>query len=516
MFIDARSVTSETLVGTDLCIVGGGAAGITLARELASSSFGVVLLESGSTAFEHDTQELYVGRNIGRPYLDLATCRLRYFGGTTNHWGGWCAPLNEVDFEEREGFPYSGWPFDKAHLDPWYRRAHEVCRLGAYDYGLTSWNISPQDIPEPFRGPHFISKISRSNPTRFGTAYKPDLDGPPRVTVYLNANAVGFDTNEAGTEVQELRVAALSGTRFRVRARIYVLAAGGIENARLLLLSGKSDKGLGNERDLVGRFFMVHLTYSGGAIAVSDPYINVNFANSLAQPHDFFLYIGLSDETMRAIKLPNFRFTVEYKFANVIRAVDALKRLADTNDPEGRWVDVQKVVRDLDGLAKYSVRKAFSLQAMPIEAMILHCDSEQLPNPESRVSLGSKRDALGLREVVLDWRLTAEDKRNVNAVHRLLGAEVGRAAFGRLRYMLDEDDSIWPEDLRGNEHHMGTTRMHRDPAKGVVDENCRVHGLANLYVAGSSVFPTGGVANPTLTIVTLALRLADHIKEQLA
>jgi choline dehydrogenase-like flavoprotein len=153
---------------------------------------------------------------------------------------------------------------------------------------------------------------------------------------------------------------------------------------------------------------------------------------------------------------------------------------------------------------------------MPIDAMILHNDSEQLPNPTSRVSLGSKRDALGLQEVVLDWRLTAEDKRHVNATHRLLGSEIGRAAFGRLRYMLDEDDTTWPEDLRGAEHHMGTTRMHRDSAKGVVDENCRVHGLANLYVAGSSVFPTGGVANPTLTIVTLALRLADHIKEELA
>jgi choline dehydrogenase-like flavoprotein len=389
--------------------------------------------------------------------------------------------------------------------------------LGPYDYGLTSSTITPEDVPEPFRGPHFISKICRFNPTRFGTAYKPELDKAPYVTVYLNANALGFDTNEASSEVQELRVATLSGTRFRMRARIYVLAAGGIENARLLLLSGKSDKGLGNERDLVGRFFMVHLTYSGGAIAVSDPYMNVNFANSLAaQPHDFFSYIGLSDETMRAMKLPNFRFTVEYKFANVIRAVEALKQLGGANDPEVRWADVQKVVRDLDGLAKFSVRKAFSLQAMPIEAMILHNDSEQLPNPASRVSLGSKRDALGLQEVVLDWCLTAEDKRHVNAAHRLLGSEVGRAGFGRLRYMLDEDDTTWPEDLRGNEHHMGTTRMNRDSAKGVVDENCRVHGLANLYVAGSSIFPTGGVANPTLTIVTLALRLADHIKERLA
>ena len=130
--------------------------------------------------------------------------------------------------------------------------------------------------------------------------------------------------------------------------------------------------------------------------------------------------------------------------------------------------------------------------------------------------LGTERDAFGSRRVIMDWRLTAEDKRGVNALHHLLGTEIGRAGFGRLRYALAEDETTWPDDLQGNAHQMGTTRMHRDPKLGVVDENCRVHGLGNLYVAGSSVFPTSGAANPTLTIVALALRLADHIKEQLA
>jgi choline dehydrogenase-like flavoprotein len=145
----------------------------------------------------------------------------------------------------------------------------------------------------------------------------------------------------------------------------------------------------------------------------------------------------------------------------------------------------------------------------------LNCTSEQMPNPDSRIGLGKDLDVFGLRKVIVDWQLTAEDKRGMATGNRLLGAELGRGGFGRLQSTVPEDDSKWPTGMGGDQHHMGTTRMQRDPSVGVVDENCRVHGVANLYVAGSSVFPTGGTFNPTLTIVALALRLADHIKERL-
>ena len=138
-----------------------------------------------------------------------------------------------------------------------------------------------------------------------------------------------------------------------------------------------------------------------------------------------------------------------------------------------------------------------------------------MPNPNSRIGLGKDLDAFGLRRVIVDWQLTAEDKRGVVTANRLLGAELGRGGFGRLETSVPEDDDGWPSDMRGDQHHMGTTRMHRDPSMGVVDENCRVHGVANLYAASCSVFPTGGTFNPTLTIVALALRLADHVKERL-
>jgi choline dehydrogenase-like flavoprotein len=527
MFIDARSLPSGTVIECEVCIAGAGAAGITIARELIGAGFRVALLESGSLTFDPDTQELYAGTDIGRPFLDLASCRLRYFGGTTNHWGGWCMPLDELDFEARPGIPFSGWPFDRHHLEPWYRRAQPVCQLGAYDYDPSFWGIANDKAPDPFRGPHFVLKmLQESPPTRFGTVYEAPLRQAANVTVYLNANALYFATNDEGTEVAHLPVRTLSGVELEFRSKFYVLAAGGIENPRLLLLSGRSmAAGLGASHRTVGRYLMTHLVYSGGAIAPSNPYADFGFYTGRDGAHrtvdgidrKFVSFIGVSEATMRNRSLPGTRFIWQYKFAPVHDTIEAARRLlAGTDGGEKALQDLASVFRDLDGLAEQAVRKLVLHEGLPVDALQLGCSSEQLPNPESRVELGADLDPLGLPRVAVDWQVTAEDKRKIYATSRLLGAELGRAAFGRLQSPLIDDDSTWPEDMYGDAHHMGTTRMHRDPAQGVVDENCRVHGVANLHVAGSSVFPTSGSANPTLTIVALAIRLADHLRHRLS
>jgi choline dehydrogenase-like flavoprotein len=520
MFIDARSVPTGTVVETELCIVGAGAAGITLAREFINSGFRVVVLESGGTELETATQNLYAGSNIGRPYYDPTSHRLRYFGGTTNHWAGWCALPDSLDLEVREGIPYSGWPFSRDHLEPWYRRAQAVCQLGPYGYSPSDWGIRPNDIPEPFRGPHFVCQVLQvSSPTRFGSEYALELRQAQNLTVYLYANALRFDASENNAEVRQLGVGILPHGRFTIRARIYVLATGGIENARLLLLSTRDDGiGLGNQHDLVGRFFMVHLEYLGGIIALANPYLDLRFQtgttgayyNRFGIDRRFISYVCLSEETRRELKLPHLRFRFDYR----PRSVEALNRLIDRADHGAEILrDLRSVMRDLGGVAAFVERKGLFGREFT-ETIRLACTSEQMPNPESRIGLDRELDAFGLRKVTIDWRPSAGDKRGMAVGHRMFGAELGRAGFGRLRSTVTNDDINWPEQMYGDEHNIGTTRMHRDPRFGVVDENCRVHGVANLYVAGSSVFPTSGAFNPTLTIVAMALRLADHIKER--
>jgi choline dehydrogenase-like flavoprotein len=521
MIVDGRSVPGGTIVETDLCIIGAGAAGITLAREFRDSPLHVVLLESGGMHFDMKTQELYEGRSVGDPFSDTMADRLRYFGGTTNHWGGWCLPLDAIDFEARgEGFPYHGWPFTRAHLDPWYARAQEVCQLGPYEYRPSHWGVSPDKVPQPFGGPDFGVKILQESPVRFGPIYASELQRAPRVSVYLHANAFHLDTGETAAEVKTLAVKTLSGDQFTVRARFYVLATGGIENARLLLASGPEDgKGLGNARDLVGRFFMTHLADSAGTIVPANPHTDFAFATNdpyIPGKYRVDRFLGLSPPAMQRRRLTNMLLGWSYTFAPVRGAVDALKRVMHGEGPGGsRLSDLSEVIANFGGVTDFVARKVLFGEGIPIDGLRAWYSFEQRPNRDSRVSLGAQRDHLGMREVVVDWRVLPEDRRSAVDTLRLLGAEIGRTGFGRLRPAWS-DANQWPPDLAGNEHHMGTTRMHNDPKLGVVDANCRVHDVANLFVAGSSVFPTGGAANPTLTIVALSLRLADHLKKLLA
>lgn len=522
MISDAHLVQpTGTVLETDLCIIGGGAAGITLAREFANSRLNVVLLESGAREQDSATQALYSGTSIGRRYLDPTTCRLRYFGGTTNHWGGWCAPLDAIDFEHRDSFPYSGWPFSRAALDPWYRRAHEVCRLGPFNYDPRQWGIDLRLVPRPYTGPNFQCEILQVNPTRFGTVYQSALQEAARVTVLLNANATRLVTNESHREVHSVSVATLEGLRFSVRARVFVIAAGAIENARLLLSSGPESQGLGNDRDLVGRFFMVHLQYHGGQVLILDEHARfefdtgtegINYDGFEGSPR-YVSWIGLSPDAMRRFALPAFKLRQTYAPTSLDEALRGVLRILEIKDD---WTGLKEDFNRIIGRHHtFAERSAFTGGGHPVGATLLRCQSEQLPNPDSRVRLGTETDVLGMRKIVIDWHITAADRASAATTLRLLGSEAARVGFGRVRSWFSEDQLNWPSDMIGDQHHAGTTRMHPDPRKGVVDANCAVHGIANLYVAGSSVFPTLGGNNPTLTIVALALRLADRIKEQL-
>ncbi len=512
MFVDLRTVPDGTEITAEICIVGAGAAGITLAREFNGSGAAVALLESGGTEFDSKTQELDAGDIIGRPFLDLTTCRLRYFGGTTNHWAGWCLPLDPIDFEAREGLPYRGWPFGRFAMYRWYRRAQDLCQIGPFDYAPEDWGVVSTKLPAPFRGRHFVPRIVQlSPPTRFALAYGPELRSSSNITVFLQANACRFETNDAESEVESLSVRTLSGLKFTVKAKIFVVAAGGIENARLLLASGPTEgQGIGDGRGLIGHFFMTHINFSAGLLAVADPptdfyfdpgYLRTYQLGGASRP--FVPFVSLSEDTMRQRRLPNIKLLWNYQTPGGSSA-------GDTPD------ELHSILHDVQGRPEHVYGKAFRREGKLVSGPKLFLNLEPMPNPDSRIQLSRERDAIGMLKVAVDWNVTVEDKRNGVAILRLLGAEMARTGFGRLRSFLEDgDDAKWPADMYGDQHHMGATRMHRDPSLGVVDEDCRVHGVANLYVAGASVFPTAGAANPTLTIVALALRLADHLKEQL-
>jgi choline dehydrogenase-like flavoprotein len=510
MFDDARTLPDGTGIDADLAIIGGGPAGITLAREFAGGRIRVCLVEAGGLTLDPAVQALYEGENVGIEY-PLAGNRLRLFGGSSNHWGGFCRPLDPIDFEQRDWVPYSGWPFGIEELDPYYPRAADLVEIAPLRFHDKAYweEVEGERLPDPVTGRMRVSFTHFSPPTRFGERYGGELRQAPNIRVLLNANVVNIAALEGGHAVTRLDVRTLTGLSHTVRARCYVLATGGLENARMLLLSNRQvPAGLGNQNDLVGRFFMEHPHLSGfGEIVVADlgrlPRIyrqrvpaQGRFANAAFDPTESFL---------RERRLLNATFMAGQAGRYRVDSVPDWEKAAP-------HMDMLRAARRFltDGAGSADP----SQQGMLGYWLGLGCACEQIPNPDSRVSLSHERDALGLPKIRLDWRLTEQDRRSVVEHMRSLGREFGALGIGRMLIGV-EDDGLWPADVIGGAHHMGTTRMHDDPRQGVVDRNCRVHGLANLYVAGSSVFTTSGAGNPTLTLVALALRLADHLRPSL-
>ncbi len=510
MILDARSLPAGTIIDADIVVVGAGAAGISIARELAGTRHRVVVLESGGFEFAAETQALYAGEVVDDRYDPLDATRLRYFGGSTNHWEGNCRPFDEIDFEARPWVPHSGWPFGRDALVPYYRRAEAICETGSFDYGNSSWPGQDDDAPLPFDPARIQTGIYRRGPpTRFGQAYREDLVRADNVTVYLHANVVEIETDDTAARATGLRCATLSGIGFRVTGHRYVLACGAIENARLMLLSDRRRRGgLGNGGDLVGRFFTDHRLLASSRMAPSDPDMAVRAYDVDRRFHGILILPAGVQRREELLNITVVLQAVGQRSAGVASLKSIVDAVGDGSLPEDLGAHVRNVAGDIDGVGRALFRKVVGGRP-PVGFLNFHSRVEPAPNPDNRVTLADTRDSLGLRQARVDWRLGEREVRSIRRTHELIGLEAGRTGTGRVQ--VDVSSETWLRRSVNSGHHIGTLRMHDDPRQGVVDANCRVHGIGNLYVAGSAVFPTAGCSNPTLTLVALALRLAEHL-----
>ncbi len=509
MFTDARTLPDQTSLEADLAIIGGGVAGITLARTLAGSGISVCVVEAGGLEPDPEVQSLYEGENTGIDYSPSAT-RLRLFGGSSNHWGGYCRPLDAIDFEQRDWVPFSGWPFAIDELIPYYEPAAEIVEVapGRFDDRKYWQRVTGEKLPGLATGRMRLQFVQFSSPTRFGSRYGDELKAAANTRILLNANVTRISASDDARGVKRLAIRTLNGLTHSVKARYYVLAAGGLENARILLLSNNViQAGLGNQNDLVGRFFMEHPHMGGFAeMVVAD-------LNRL--PKILRERVMAEGRSAKAAFNPTQAFLREHRLLNATfmmgvagkYSADQLPEAANANDTARRdmLMAARRFLTDNDDAVKPGHPDEFGVW------LGIGGSCEQAPNPDSRVSLSTQHDALDLAKIKLNWRLTEQDRLSFYTHLHSLPLEFGALGIGRLREMV-ADQSDWPQPLGGGSHHMGTTRMSDDPLRGVVDHNCKVHAVDNLYVAGSSVFPTSGASNPTLTLVALTLRLADHLK----
>ena len=512
----------------DLCIVGSGPAGSTIARELSGTGLRVTLLESGGFSRHPDADALNAVENAGHPRVaDQWAVRNRIVGGSSHTWGGRCAPLDAIDFRRRRWLPGSGWPFGIDHLAPYLERSAPYLGLAVGD-GFSDerfWTVAgykkPRFVPRSPDLLPFFWQFSRDDDGSYPFEYMrvgrrlADRIGS-NVTLVTGATVLRVIPTRSGRGVASVDFVGPDGRRHSLSTPCAVLCAGGIENARLLLASDTvAPRGLGNERDLVGRYFADHLRGPVGSFALAgSSALQKCFGRYNARGNVFRAGLRLSPEVQEAEGLLNCAAWLGETLASD-DPWNALRRIVGGRPklPGDALVAAANAGLFVRGLKDYVVER----NGVPrkLDALTLDCMCEQRPDRDSRVTLSDQVDRFGMRLPRTEWRVHADESRTVRRMAALAADEFARLGLPPL--MVDDwvrDGADYPAAFRDVAHPSGTTRMSDDPATGVVDAQCRVHGVDGLHVAGGSVFPTAGHCNPTQTIVALALRLADRLKQR--
>lgn len=526
----ADSAVLPARLRCDVCIIGSGPAGITIARELSGTSLRVTILESGGAERQEASDALNEIESVGWPrVMDQWAVRNRMLGGSSSTWSGRCAPFDEIDMQYRDWVPHSGWPFEISDLMAYIDRSAKHLGLGAGN-GITDdrvWALTGhrrvRTGPDPDPGkllPMFWQygrdPVNQYDRIRF-SHFAPDLG--PNVTLVTNATVLRINAKESCNAVESVEFATANRRRWTLPASTVVLCGGGIENTRLLLSSDNVAKnGLGNDKDLVGRFLMDHLR---GPVArfrseTTRGVLNqfASFKSPSAGSNSFQHGMRLSPVIQRVERLLNCSAWVHEHLA----ADDPWESLILFLRREaGTRPDFRSMLRN-SGLLIYGLKEHFiSHRALPrkLVEVTLEAMCEQVPNPDSRITLSRQRDHLGMQISHIDWRVGDEEARAMRRIAELMVDEFPRMGIDPPE--LEEwvrDGAMFPQTFRDVAHPTGTTRMAEDPAQGVVDSHCQVHGVHGLFIAGSSVFPTAGQANPTQMIVALAVRLADTLKDR--
>lgn len=514
-FLDARELEFTDALQADICIIGAGAAGITLARYLSSTGLDVIMLESGGMSLEGATQALYQTERQGLPYYDLTVSRLRYFGGTSNHWAGYCRPNDSIDFAGRPELGIAPWAVGEAELAPYMRRAATDLGLSMEGFDINvqaqQHGLDPSSLPDSHSADLQTKVFQLTSRKLQGSLWHDNLARQSNLRVILHANVTRLNAAPSGDHIESVKVQVLDGKGFQVNARQFVLATHAIENARLLLDSDNVvPAGLGNQHDQVGRHFMEHPQLISGTFTPNERFLKIYDAGAMLKQ---MVNINLSLQPKTMIREGILQYYTRFLPAFETDATkDDIKILR-----EGFWKPgdlkalfaLGRVVGDIPNSYKHLLTK---LHLQPAKAVAFHIDHriEQAPNPNSRVTLSDKRDALGCRKAILNWAFNDLDYRTFAK-----GSEIVLNELQRLKLGTVSAKPLTPVNVdglvRGHFHNIGTTRMSDKPETGVVDANLKVHGIDNLYIAGASVYPTAGYGGPTMMLMAFAMRLAEHL-----
>lgn len=459
-----------------VCIIGSGPAGISLALKLEKKNIPSLILEAGDFNFNPVVQAAYQGKVVGDPYFELAGARLRYFGGSSGHWAGMCRPLDEVDFEPRKGMKNSGWPIRKKDLDPYSKEAEAILEIGEFE------------PDEPLGADLRKVFFQYSPPVRFGQKYRQHIENSKTIGLMLNSPLV--DIVPANGRIDHVAINTQDGPS-QIKAPYYALCTGGIENSRILLWANQlHNGGVVPHADTLGKYWMEHPIYGAGEAVIFDTF------GWRTHTHDQMNHIAPSRQFLHATGCGNFGLRL---FSG-----GSLKAL---------------VKHGLCIAPEFFTRVARMMDENVACATVFRICWEQVPVAANRVELdASEKDANGMPHSKLFWHKQPEDRRTVETAIKTFGTYLATQDKGRVRAIswIAEGLDYPANDEKAGFHHMGGTRMAASPEHGIVDSHCKVFGMDNLYIGGSSVFTTGGFTNPTYSIVQLALRMGDRLSDEIA
>ena len=517
MILDASSVPSGEVINADLCIVGAGPAGLILGSRFVGTRHRVFILESGRMRVDSRARDLADGDIVGYPYFPLLEASGHALGGSSHLWDEWmrARPLDRADFSYRPWVDGSGWPFGRDELERYYKRANTLLGLDPYDYGVAKPLSGKTDSGLE------LATFKFSNTVDF-ERIKKRIDSSSNVGLVLGASVLELEPSPDGSRVETVVVSTDNPQRFYVSSRVYVLAAGGFGNPRLLLLSRKRfTSGLANSSRLVGSYFMEHPTVRRGVV--------VPYETGVTDVWDFFRFSSTAHGAYRGTLVPS---EAEMKKSAILNGMVLLTETDDIRSSEAlrSMAIVRDGLRRENTSGESSFAHALSVLRRPREIwrlenarrvdrsshrrLQLSITVEQAPSAASRVLLSDRPDRFGLPRAALEWRVGATERRTVRVLQERVDQLMREKGLGHVDGLLGDE---WPKrTLRGEWHQLGTTRMSSSPREGVVDASGKTHDLDNLYIAGGSVFPTVGYANPTLTIVALCLRLAEALERPLS
>ena len=511
MFKDLKVYPSNSILEYDICIVGSGPAGISLAKKLFDTNLKIAVLESGGIEPEPEYQELNIGENSGPSYLSLDSSRLRCFGGAGKLWAGVCAPFKKDEFYKKAYIPLSGWPISFSSLESYYKEAAEMLGISYekfYDKSLLGNTFKEKSFNELNKNNTFLSpniyQISNKNHRDLAEKYKNEFETSRNIDVIFHSTATEINLIPNTKSVESVSVADLFGNKSTIKSKIFVLACGALENPRILLSSNKLlENGVGNNYGFVGTCFMSHpgikdvaeiyKTSSEKCIThdINNNYKVVFEVSSNERNNQQILRHSLSISPQK-----NFKNKSSYNFSEVIS--DGVKLFENTSF-------LKKIV------CHFQKNNTFSPKNWNLDIGL-----EQPPRLSNNLKLHFSKDRLGIPKINMHWNdISQIEKDTVLKSVRTMARELGALGIGRIKYkkMLLSGQSFKIDDPIN--HHIGTTRMSESPKTGAVDKNCKVFGVSNLYIAGSSVFATSSIVNPTYTIVALSLRLGDYIKKSI-